>query len=66
MKLKRNDYLCMAAIIFFFISIALLTYRFHFKTQPATIEGFTSNDIITNNTGIYDKYCCWLSVKSYQ
>jgi len=57
MKLKKNECICIFAVILFIVSVGLLTYRF--KNSGEIVgpikEGFTTNDIITHNSGIYDK-----------
>jgi ubiquinone/menaquinone biosynthesis C-methylase UbiE len=54
-KKDRDLWLCGVALLIFVVSVGLLIYRFHYKKQN-NIEGFTSNDIITHNSGIYDKF----------
>jgi len=56
MKLKKKECGCVFAIVVFLIGVALLVYRFMYKKTITNKEGFTSNNIITNNTGIYDKF----------
>ena len=57
MKLKRKECMCIIAIIVFIVSVGLLTYRFKNNGEivDTVKEGFTSNDIITHNSGVYDK-----------
>ena len=54
-KKDRDLCLCGVAHLILVVSVGLLIYRFHYKKQ-INIEGFTTNNIINHNSGIYDKF----------
>jgi len=64
LKIKKENCVYLILFIIVLLSIGVLIYRFHFsgyQIEGYTVEGFTlnegfTNNIISHNTGIYDKF----------